>query len=64
MATVPELDPLQPLRGAEAARLADLEQTRLHLPLLDPDRHALDLDADHRFADLAAAHPDKCGGTQ
>lgn len=32
----------------------DLETARRHLPLDDPDRHALDLDADRRFAALAA----------
>lgn len=47
-------------------RLAALEQTRLRLPLTDPDRHALDLDADRAFAQLACDHPEACacdGGT-
>ncbi|UOB09137.1 hypothetical protein MQE23_08735 [Streptomyces sp. HP-A2021] len=39
-------------------RLAALEQTRQTLPLDDPDRHALDLDADARFADLACQPQD------
>lgn len=41
-------------------RLAALEQTRQRLPLDDPDRHALDIDADRRFAQLACDHPEAC----
>lgn len=41
-------------------RLAALEQTRQTLPLLDPDRHALDLDADQAFAQLACDCDDPC----
>lgn len=37
----------------ERQRLAALDETRLRLPLLDPDRHALDVDADTAFARLA-----------
>lgn len=47
-------------------RLAALEETRLRLPLTDPDRHALDVDADRVFAQLACDHPEACvcdGGT-
>jgi hypothetical protein len=47
-------------------RLAALEQTRQSLPLDDPDRHALDLDADTRFAALACECDNPCacdGGT-
>lgn len=43
-------------------RNADIEALRVSLPLLDPDRHALDLEADTRFARLAAEHPEACGG--
>ncbi|MBX9392216.1 hypothetical protein K4749_01045 [Streptomyces sp. TRM72054] len=41
-------------------RLAALEETRQRLPLDDPDRHALDLDADRAFAQLACDHPETC----
>lgn len=34
--------------------LAELARIRESLPLDDPDRHALDLDADNAFAQLAA----------
>ena|SRR5690606_21827403 len=36
-------------------RYADIESLRQRLPLDDPDRHALDLDADIQFAELAPA---------
>jgi hypothetical protein len=39
-------------------RLAALDEVREHLPLTDPDRHDLDIDADQRFAAMAAAHPE------
>lgn len=41
-------------------QLAILEDLREHLPVTDPDRHALDLDADSRFAALATEHPEAC----
>jgi hypothetical protein len=48
----------------EAAAIEDL---RTRLPLLDPDRHALDTAADTAFAQLACECPDPCacppGGT-
>lgn len=37
----------------EHQRATALEQLRQSLPLTDPDRHALDTDADRRFAALA-----------
>jgi hypothetical protein len=37
---------------------ASLEQLRLSLPLDDPDRHDLDVEADERFAALAPGRPD------
>jgi hypothetical protein len=46
----------------ERQRLTALEATRQSLPLLDPDRHALDTDADTRFAAIACACPS--GDTQ
>jgi hypothetical protein len=44
----------------ERQRLASLDQLRERLPLTDPDRHDLDVDADHRFAAMAIAHPETC----
>lgn len=41
-------------------RNAAIEALRQSLPLDDPDRHALDLDADTRFAQMAADHPEAC----
>lgn len=41
-------------------RNAAIEALRQSLPLDDPDRHALDLDADTRFAQMAADHPEHC----
>lgn len=41
-------------------RLAAIEALRQSLPLHDPDRHALDLDADTAFAQLATDHPEHC----
>ncbi|MFD0052983.1 hypothetical protein ACFVHR_04565 [Streptomyces sp. NPDC127168] len=41
-------------------RNAAIEELRQSLPLLDPDRHALDLDADQAFARLATEHPEHC----
>lgn len=41
-------------------RNAAIEALRQSLPLDDPDRHALDLDADHAFAQLATEHPEHC----
>jgi len=38
----------------------DLEDLRTRLPLLDPDRHALDTAADNAFAQLACEHPEVC----
>jgi hypothetical protein len=46
----------------ERQRLTALEATRQALPLDDPDRHALDLDTDTRFAAIACASPS--GDTQ
>ena len=43
-----------------AQQRADLETLRLSLPLDDPDRHALDLDADRTFAQMACDHPEAC----
>lgn len=43
-----------------AQRLADLDALRERLPLNDPDRHALDVDADRLFAQMACDHPEKC----
>ncbi|MFI8535442.1 hypothetical protein ACIGMX_34995 [Streptomyces aquilus] len=37
-------------------RLAGLDELRERLPLGDPDRHALDVDIDRRFAELAASY--------
>lgn len=37
----------------ERQQAAALEQLRQSLPLTDPDRHALDVDADRAFAALA-----------
>lgn len=37
----------------ERQQAAVLEDLRTHLPLLDPDRHALDTEADAAFARLA-----------
>jgi hypothetical protein len=53
---------LQPEVSALIARqrAADIETLRLSLPLLDPDRHALDLDADRAFAQLACECPNLC----
>jgi len=42
------------------ASLRELDGLRERLPLDDPDRHALDLDADVRFARMACEHPDAC----
>ncbi|MFK0140655.1 hypothetical protein [Streptomyces murinus] len=44
-------------------QLAALDQLRERLPLTDPDRHALDVDADQRFAQLASDHPEACKPT-
>jgi hypothetical protein len=44
----------------ERQHLTALEATRQSLPLDDPDRHALDLDTDTRFAQMACDHPDAC----
>ncbi|WP_370665378.1 hypothetical protein [Streptomyces sp. IBSBF 2507] len=41
-------------------RNAAIEAIRQSLPLDDPDRHALDLDADTAFARLATEHPEHC----
>lgn len=41
-------------------RNAAIEALRQSLPIDDPDRHALDLDADHAFAQMAADHPEAC----
>ncbi|MFJ6066525.1 hypothetical protein ACIQHU_26215 [Streptomyces tendae] len=41
-------------------RNAAIEAIRQSLPLDDPDRHALDLDADQAFARLATEHPEHC----
>lgn len=38
-------------------RLAELDTLREHLPVNDPDRHALDVDADARFAAIASPAP-------
>ncbi|MFD3520487.1 hypothetical protein [Streptomyces sp. NPDC058653] len=46
--------PIERLDVPLADVLADLARIRESLPLDDPDRHALDLDADTRFAQLAA----------
>jgi hypothetical protein len=46
--------------SALTEQVAALEALRQSLPLDDPDRHALDLDADRRFAQLACDHPEKC----
>lgn len=37
---------------------ASLEQLRVSLPLADPDRHDLDIEADEAFALLAPGRPD------
>lgn len=41
-------------------RLRRLDALRVQLPLLDPDRHALDTVADIAFARLACECPDPC----
>ncbi|WP_381800995.1 hypothetical protein [Streptomyces niveus] len=46
--------PIERLDAPLDAVLADLARIREALPLDDPDRHALDLDADTNFARLAA----------
>jgi hypothetical protein len=46
--------------SALTEQVAALEALRQSLPLTDPDRHALDLDADAAFARLACDHPEKC----
>lgn len=53
---------LQPEVAALVTRQRNtaIEALRQSLPLLDPDRHALDLDADTAFAQLAADHPEHC----
>lgn len=38
----------------------DFEALRSHLPLDDPDRHALDGPADEAFAHLAPGYPSTC----
>ncbi|MFH8405481.1 hypothetical protein ACH4FX_12010 [Streptomyces sp. NPDC018019] len=45
-------------------RLARLEILRLRLPLDDPDRHALDSDADAAFAALAVCFEIPPGGAE
>lgn len=44
----------------ERQQAALLEEMRTRLPLLDPDRHALDTVADAAFARLACECPDPC----
>lgn len=46
--------PIERLDVPVADVLTDLARIRESLPLNDPDRHALDLDADTAFAQLAA----------
>lgn len=41
----------------ERQQAAVLEDMRTHLPLLDPDRHALDTAADAVFARIACEYP-------
>lgn len=38
----------------------DFEALRTRLPLSDPDRHVLDVDADEAFAHLAPGYPGTC----
>lgn len=52
---------LHPIRTRRLARLAVL---RLRLPLDDPDRHALDSDADAAFAALAVCFEIPPGGAE
>ncbi len=51
-------------RGIEApgVPVADLEALREHLPVTDPDRHALDTVADDAFAHLAPGYPSDAQG--
>jgi hypothetical protein len=44
----------------ERQQLAELDALREQLPLDDPDRHALDVQADAAFAQLACECDDPC----
>ncbi|GGJ87331.1 hypothetical protein GCM10011583_18590 [Streptomyces camponoticapitis] len=54
MTTPTPTNPIERLDVPLDTVLAELARIRESLPLDDPDRHALDLDADTRFAQLAA----------
>jgi hypothetical protein len=41
----------------EPQQVDEIEDLRTHLPLLDPDRHALDTEADVAFARIACEYP-------
>lgn len=47
----------RPIADLDVPLTQVLEDMRLHLPLLDPDRHALDTAADAAFAQIACEYP-------